>query len=117
MERPSCSGGPGMRRKFPVCASMHPCRQGAQQLAGGLGALECADFRGHSMPSQQLSRSLSNRETTRCAVSLGPLPVDRTDVILPASKCSAYTAVNGGVHTAHGESQGVQENPFASSTV
>ena len=99
-----------MGSKFPAYASMHPCKQGAQQLAGGLSAQERARFRGRSMPSQQLS----NRETTRCAVSLGPLPVDRTDVMPPASKCSTYTAATNGVHSLHRQSQGAQENPFAS---
>ena len=85
-ERPSCSGGPGMGSTFPACASMHPYRQGAQQLASGLSAQERARFRGRSMPSQQLSRALSNGETTRCAISLGPLPVDRSDVVPPGEQ-------------------------------
>ena len=103
-----------MGSTFPACASMHPYRQGAQQLASGLSAQERARFRGRSMPSQQLSRALSNGETTRCATSLGPLPVDSSDVVPPASKCSTYTAVTSGVHSLHGQSQGAQENPFAS---
>ena len=100
--------------KCPACASMHPCKQSAKQLADGSCSLEGASFRGHSMPSQQLSRLVSNKETARCSVSLGPLPVDRIDVIPPACRCSAYIAATNGVHNPDMESQGAQGNPFAS---
>ena len=103
-----------MGSKCPAFASMHPCNQGVEQLASGSCTQDCVRFRGHSMPWHQLSRPISNNETAHCSVSLGPIPVDRTDVMPPANRHSAHIAATNRVHGPDGVSQGAQGNPFAS---
>ena len=107
------SGGPSAGNKARASANMHPCKASAQRPAGAFAHLDGIEVRGRSMPSRELIKINSAKGSSRSAFSLGPVPVDRKDLVPPQQHGASNPAANGVHQSPEIESQGQQSNPFA----
>lgn len=109
------NGGPSTGCKSPASANMHQRKLSPLRGADAFAQHPDIESRGKSMPSKELVKIYSSKIFSRCGCSLGPLPVERKDFLLPAFFSEGKCIANGVHRSPDDESPAPQENPFASS--